>query len=74
MPLNWLPEPSSSSLFRKLCRSLINNFAIPENVHAQGTPLKEKENSFEISVSVTRNAIRPMLGTSLVPIAKRSQG
>jgi len=26
----------------------MNNFAIPENVNAQGTPLKEKENSFEI--------------------------
>lgn len=25
----------------------MNNFAIPENVNAQGTPLKEKENSFE---------------------------
>lgn len=48
MPLNWLPEPSLSSLFRKLFKSLINNFAIPENVNAQGTPLKEKGNSFEI--------------------------
>lgn len=38
MPLNWLPEPSLSSLFRKLFKSLINNFAIPENVNAQGTP------------------------------------
>lgn len=46
---NWVPELSSSSLFRKFCRSFINNFVIPENVNVQGTPLKEKENSFEIS-------------------------
>lgn len=26
----------------------MNNFAVPENVNAQGTPLKEKENSSEI--------------------------
>lgn len=46
--LNWLPEPSSRSPFRKLCKSPRNNFAILENVNVQGTPLKEKENSFEI--------------------------
>lgn len=73
--LNWLPEPSSRSPFRKLCKSPRNNFAILENVNVQGTPLKEKENSFEIFFSsVTRNAIRPILGILSVPRAKRSQG
>lgn len=60
MLLNWLPEPSSSSLFRNLCKSLINNSAIPENVNAQGISLKEKEK--KIFFSVARNAIRPILG------------
>lgn len=65
MALHRLPEPFPSSLFRKLCKSLINSFAIPENVNAQGTPLEEKENPFEIFFSsITRTAIRSILGSS----------